>query len=323
MKNTQNKLDLIFGDVNLGVKGADFHCIFSYQRNGIESLVVGGKEWLYREPQTAFWRATTDNDRGYQFSKESAVWLGADLFPKCIDRIIKIDGKKIAFPKAPENNQYSNQETAENVEISYVFETNTVPSTKVEVSYTATSEGKIIVKTSYEGKKDLPGLPAFGLRFIMPTKAKYFEYEGLSGETYPDRLDGGRKGTFKVEGLPVTPYLVPQDCGVHMNTEWLKITRDTVLNINDKNNEEFSLLFKKISDNFAFSCLPYTPFELENAYHQDELPAARRTVLTIYGEVRGIGGIDSWGSGIEKQYEISAEKNHEFSFEIDIKSNKQ
>lgn len=36
----------------------------------------------------------------------------------------------------------------------------------------------------------MPELPAFGMRFVMPTKADGFVYEGLSGETYPDRKAG-------------------------------------------------------------------------------------------------------------------------------------
>ena len=320
MENMNNQLKIVFGDVTLGVSGNNFRYLFSYQKNGLESLVVNNKEWLYREPRTAFWRATTDNDRGYNFSTDSAVWLGADLFPKCVDKQIKIDGTLIEFPTAPNNNQYSDQEYAKQVEISYIFETNTIPSTIVTISYHISEKGNISVTTTYTGKENLPSLPAFGLRFVMPTKAKYFEYQGLSGETYPDRIDGGKKGQYRVEGLPVTPYLVPQECGMHMETEWVKIIRDSTLNVNDVSQEEFSLLFKKNGDNFAFSCLPYTPFELENAYHQDELPIGRRTVLTIYGCVRGVGGIDSWGSGIEETYEIPSNKNHRFSFEINIEN---
>ena len=59
---------------------------------------------------------------------------------------------------------------------------------------------------------------------------------------------------------------------------------------------------------FAFSCLPYTASEIENATHHEELPPARRTVLCVYGAVRGVGGIDSWGSDVEDDYRISAEK---------------
>ena len=44
---------------------------------------------------------------------------------------------------------------------------------------------------------------------------------------------------------------------------------------------------------------PYTASEIENALHHEELPPARRTILCIYGAVRGVGGIDSWGSNVE------------------------
>ena len=45
----------------------------------------------------------------------------------------------------------------------------------------------------------MPELPAFGMRFVMPTKADGFVYEGLSGETYPDRKAGGIHGIYEVE----------------------------------------------------------------------------------------------------------------------------
>lgn len=67
---------------------------------------------------------------------------------------------------------------------------------------------------------------------------------------------------------------------------------------------------------FDFSCLPYMASEIENALHHEELPPARRTVLCIYGAVRGVGGIDSWGTDVEDAYHISAEKDIDYSFYI-------
>ena len=69
---------------------------------------------------------------------------------------------------------------------------------------------------------------------------------------------------------------------------------------------------------FAFSCLPYTAEELENATHHEELPPARRTVLCVYGAVRGVGGINSWGADVEEAYHLSAEKDMAFSFNIEL-----
>ena len=123
----------------------------------------------------------------------------------------------------------------------------------------------------------------------MPTKAKFFEYEGLSGETYPDRMAGGVEGIYKVAGLPVSPYLVPQECGMHMETKWVELTRNQTLDNTDKDQEDFSLRFEQQDTPFAFSALPFKAEELEQATHIEELPPERRTVLTIFAKVRGVG----------------------------------
>ena len=76
------------------------------------------------------------------------------------------------------------------------------------------------------------------------------------------------------------------------------------------------LRIEKKDKAFAFSCLPYTASEIENATHHEELPPARRTVLCVFGAVRGVGGIDSWGSDVEEGYHINAEEDIAYSFVI-------
>ena len=315
MDNT-TKLNVIFGDVTLGVSGPGFHYIFAYDRGGLESLVQDGKEWLYRTPMPALWRATTDNDRGNGFSTKSAQWLGADLFSSCDHISVAIDGQSIPLPIAPENNRYSDHETATTVAVTFTYTTPTTPATTIAVTYTVAASGAMTVAVHYAGKADLPELPALGLRLVMPTPALGFTYQGLSGETYPDRKAGGRKGIHQVAGVPVTPYLVPQECGMHVDNQWVTVTRGTTQNNADADHDAFSLKVRQTQHHFAFSCLPYTPTELENATHQEELPVSRRTVLTIYGAVRGVGGIDSWGSDVEAPYHIAGDSDHDFSFEI-------
>ena len=311
------RLQVIYGDHTLGVKGSGFHYIFSYVRGGLESLNKNGKEWMYRIPRPTFWRATTCNDRASGFSRNSNMWLGADLFTRHIGCMVEIDEKEITLPMQPNNNHYSNEEYADTVGITFIFETCTTPNTTVHVTYLVKSDGKIKVSMRYHGHKDLPQLPLLGMRLIMPTKAIGFKYEGLSGETYPDRMAGGIPGVYQVTGLPITPHLVPQDCGVHMDTKWLEITRNTTLSNADADGEEFSLRFDKTDENFAFSCLPFTAQELENATHQEELPPERRTVLLILAKVRGVGGINTWGADVEESYHISGKEDYEFSFVIE------
>ena len=312
-----NNLHIIYGDASLGINGKDFQYIFSYEKGGLESLKIKGKEWLYRVPTPTFWRATTDNDRGNGFNVKAAQWLGADMFSKCTGIHLTVDDHHFdQLPVAPINNQFSNQEYAHYVKITFGYETTTSPTTQVEINYEIDNNSHITVTMHYFGKKGLPPIPVIGMRFIMPTQATGFEYDGLSSETYPDRMAGAKKGIFKVAGLPVTKYLVPQENGMHMDTNWVTITRNTVLNNANHSNEDFALTINKTNKTFNFSCLPYTAEELESATHIEELPLARRTVLVIAGAVRGVGGIDSWGADVEDQYQIDPSQDHEFSFRL-------
>ena len=309
---------IVIGDVTIGIQGQDFSYIWSVGSGCRESLYKDGKEWLYRSPRPAFWRATTDNDRGNGFVFRSAVWSAADRFVRCVKVTARMDEQEISMPPAPENNKYNGDETCDRFEISYTYETPTVPVTEVTVSYLVESDGRIHVQVDYLGKRGLPELPVLGLRFLMPTAAEGYTYEGLSGETYPDRMAGGIHGVYEVQGLPVTPYMVPQDCGMHMQTKWLEIVRKTSLDNTDRGERSSRLkITAEEGKHFAFSCLPYTAQELENAMHHEELPPARRTVVSILGAVRGVGGINSWGADVEDAYHISGEQDITYGFWIE------
>lgn len=322
MAYTNEKLHVVFGDGTLGLQGPNFRYLFSYERGGLESLVVNDREWLYRTPMPTFWRATTDNDHGSGFSVKSAQWFAADQFTTCQQVSVTVDGQQLPeLPVAPVNNRYSNQEFADEVALTFTFATNTVPSTPVTMTYTVKPSGQITINAHYTGHTDLPELPTFGVRFTMPTTVTGFDYTGLSGETYPDRLAGGVPGTYHVDGMPVTPYLVPQECGMHMQTKQVTVHRNTTQNNADQVAKPMALTFTQVDQPFAFSCLPYTAIELESATHLEELPLARRTVLGIFGAVRGVGGIDSWGTDVEAQYHIPADKDIDLSFTIDVPEN--
>ena len=317
MDYTNNlSLRVVYGDYTLGVHGNGFDYIFSYAQGGLESLVKDGYEWLYRCPKPTFWRALTDNDRGSSFHFKSGSWLAADMFVRCKDIEVIMDGASQGKPCAPDNNRYGGDVYAKEMQVIFVYETLTTPTTEVKVTYTVKGSGAIKVDVHYFGVEGLPELPVFGMRFIMPTLAERYVYDGLSGETYPDRKKGASKGIFVIDDLSLTPYLVPQECGMHMDTNSVKVYRRKSLDNSREDIFEQELSFEKRDNTFSFSCLPYTATEIENATHHEELPPARRTVLCIYGAVRGVGGIDSWGSDVEDAYHINAEKDITYSFVI-------
>ena len=311
----KRKLRVVYGDYVLGVHGEGFDYIFSYAQGGLESLVRNGYEWLYRAPKPTFWRALTDNDRGSKFHIKSGRWLSADLFIDCKKIEVLMDGAPQQI-YAPENNSYGGDVWVEEIIVNFTYETVGTPTATVLVSYAVDGSGKIKTSVHYTGEKGLPELPVFGMRFVMPTLAESYQYEGLSGETYPDRKAGAVKGVYEIRDLSLTPYLVPQDCGMRMDTDWVEITRCKSLNNSRTDVSMQTLRIEKDEKAFAFSCLPYTAAEIENATHHEELPPARRTVLCVYGAVRGVGGIDSWGSDVEEPWHISAEEDIAYSFVI-------
>ena len=303
-------MEIVFGDYSLGIRNSDVSYIFAYNLGGLDSLNKGGKEFFYRVPSLAFWRATTDNDRGNGFSRRSCMWMGADLFFNVDDFSAVIDGKMLTQSdlRAPGNNMFfdSPLRHAEEASITFFLSTCTSPSAKVCVKYSVSGKSDgIRVDYTYTGCEGLPEFPLCGMRFILPFRTESFDWRGLSGETYPDRMDGGVKGTWHSEGIPECPYVMAQDYGMHMNTESLTV----------KSTDGESLTVESLPDStFNFSLLAWTPQELEAAYHPIDLPLKRRSYLTIAAAVRGVGGIDSWGSDVSPAFRLDASKEYRISF---------
>ncbi len=65
-----------------------------------------------------------------------------------------------------------------------------------------------------------------------------------------------------------------------------------------------------------FSALPYTPHELENALHADELPPVHYTIVRASLNQMGVGGDDSWGAPTLPKYCYPADKPYSFTFTL-------
>lgn len=276
-------LVITHGDGALGVRGEQFEILFGGE--GPVSLVAHEQEWIYRAPKPTFWRAPTENDMGCGFPNRSAIWSAVDNWQHCSEKTIL-------------------HESEDEVAVRYVFTAAVMPDLRAEVTYTVRREGVMTVHLRYFGGAGRPQLPVFGLRFPTPEPLDAVHWLGLSGETYPDRKKGGKFGVHS-EAPHVAPYLVPQECGCHMDTFRTMLEKDGK-----------HLIIEMTEPPFAFSALPYTPQQLESALHQEELPAPTRTVVSLFGAVRGVGGIDTWGNDVEPAYHISAEEDISLTFRV-------
>ena len=186
----------------------------------------------------------------------------------------------------------------------------TVPGAKAELTYTVEPQGTLLVEAVYHGVPGAPELPCFGVKFQTFAPVARTLWTGLSGETYPDRCKGGVFGCH--EEVPhIEPALVPQDCGLHVGTRQFTLEQH-----NACGQTAAALTIEQADAPFAFSALPNTAQEIEAAQHITELPATGRTSVTILGAARGVGGIDSWGTDVEKPYRVSGEGEHRVAFRI-------
>lgn len=236
-KGKKGPLRIVHGDGALGVRGEGFEVLFSYAQSGPVSLAGGGREWLWRAPRPAYWRAPTENDVGNGFTANSSIWAAADAWQVC-------QGWEI-LANSPEA-----------VSIRYTYTAPALPGLNTKVTYAVDDTGLLTVEARYFGGQGLPELPLFGLRFETPEPMESVEWLGLSGETYPDRKKGGVYGWHRE---------APQECGCHVDT------RAVIL-----------------------LC----------------------TVVTVCGAMRGVGGINSWGSNVENAFCISGEADRGFFFHL-------
>ncbi|MBK1810909.1 DUF4981 domain-containing protein [Clostridium sp. YIM B02505] len=283
-----NKVKVIHGDVNIGVKSRDFSVLFSKQEGGIVSLRYNGKELITRTPMPIYWRATTDNDNGNKHGFRCSQWHEASLFQKCKDV------------------QVFEYEFSVIVEYTYMLPLS-VPS-EVKVAYTAYENGDIKVKCDYKGVEGLPEMPIFGLAFRLSADYDSFRFYGMGPEeNYIDRVHGARLGIYeKLVKDNVSRYLVPQENGNHTGVRWAKI----------KDKDNFGIEFASVNNPFELGVSPYTAFELQNALHYYELPPVNYTIVTIAAKQMGVGGDDSWGAPVHKEYLIDSSKDINFEFII-------
>ena len=277
------------GDVNIGVHGKDFTVMFSKQVGSLISLNYAGREMIALPPEPLFWRATTDNDRGFAQSYHSGIWFAASLARRCVD--------------------WQLYENENQVRVSFTYKFSIDREIEVRKDYIVFPNGNVRVNTTYKGTDTLPQMPIFAVSFKIPADYQQLEWYAMGPEeNYSDRSMGARLGIFKNQVTEnLSGYLMPQESG----------NRTGVRHVNITNRKRQGLRISSVGDPLECNVSPYTAFELENAKHVYELPNVHYTVVTVAGKQMGVGGDDSWGAPVHEEHLIKAEKDMEFEFMIE------
>jgi beta-galactosidase len=289
-KNVVSDIQVVEGDVNIGVRVGQTHALFSKQFGTLVSLKFSGRETIAIPPAPLFWRAATDNDKGTAMGFELGAWYAASLLPRSVE--------------------WKHEQKSDQYRIEFTYKLNISADVDVKVIYTVLADGSVHVHNTYKGTEGLPNLPIHALSFRTSPDYENVEWLAMGPEeNYSDRAFGARLG---IHGSKVAdtmaPYLVPQESGNRTGVRWAKLT--------DNAGRGFKI--EASGTPVELNVSPYTAFELENAQHVYELPPVHYTVVTVAGKQMGVGGDDSWGAPVHPEYQIPS--NGELSFEFVIRS---
>ena len=256
------------------------------------SYKYAGREMIESIPKPNFWRAPTDNDMGCMNPFETAQWKIASLY---------------LTHKNPENHWLIPpvlKEYEDHAEVTYQYHMPTTPVSKVEVCYEVYGDGEIKVTMHYDPVKGLPNMPEFGMMFQLDADYDSVEWYGNGpDETYADRKKGAKLGIYQNRVADnMAQYLMPQECGNKTDVRYGKVM--------DKKGR--GMMFT--GDAMNFSALPYSPHELEQAWHSYELPEVHYTYVRVSAAQMGVGGDDSWGAKVHPEYQIGSDTPKTFTF---------
>ncbi|PHP52659.1 glycoside hydrolase family 2 TIM barrel-domain containing protein [Actinomyces ruminis] len=290
---------LVRGRHNIGVRGESFEVLFSGLAGALTSYrygktQAGGRELLRAPITPCFWHAPTANERGYGGPYEEGGWHLASRYLRPADNS--------EWPAAVV------EETGTTVTVSFVYALVGMPGSTCEMRYRVFGDGTVEVTEVLERGSSTPSLPELSALIQLPGAMNRLTFYGEGPEeTYVDRRGGGRLGVYSsTVAEQMAGYLTPQECGSHTGVRWARIT--------DRRGR--GILVSAPADGaIELSALPWTPFEIEDAAHDFELPLTDRTTVRPALMRRGVAGDDSWGARPKPQHMLpDGRLEHRFSF---------
>ena len=288
------------------VTGESFSLEFDPLRGMITKFVSEGQDLFLSGPVPNFWRAPTDNDFGNNNHKRARVWR------KSVERSevteVKVGQEKsgpVSIAVSSVLNDLDGRPMADYTSLYVINGLGEV---------TVTSE---IIMTA----EKLPELPRFGMNMVMPRNFETLTWLGRGPhESYQDRKTGAFVDLYSGSvGDQYWPYIRPQENGNKEDVRWAAIT----------NQEGSGILFQGaplISVSAHHNIMEdFESIERSDGRHVEGVrPVNRHTVdvkprdltsVNIDYKQMGVGGDDSWGAPIHKEYRLSGQ-TYSYTFKM-------
>jgi beta-galactosidase len=267
------------------VKGTAFAVTFE---NGLlTALTYNGVALIQNALRPDFWRAPTDNDRGFSILKSYGDWktVGSEWTPEKVT-LVEQSAKQVkilAEGKLPKiGAPYS-------------------------LTYVLSPDGQIAITANYTGVEKKQWPTRFGLQMLMPEGFETITWYGCGPqETYSDRCDAVIDLYSGKIDEQYFDYSEPSESGNKVKVRWTAIANAKgkgLLAIADKN-----LLSVK--------AIRYTTEDLQSHKHAFQMPQRKTTTLNLDLVQMGVGGDDSWGAKPHKEFQIPSNKNYSYTVRL-------
>ena len=276
---------------NFGVRGEDFEVMFSKLSGGLVSYRYGNRELIKQMPRPNFWRAMVDNDIACLLPFRAGQWKIASMYLSH-----KYDGGLKAT-------DYTVEELDGAWRISFTYHLPVTPAKDCELSYTVHQDGVVDVRLLMDNSNEIGELPEFGVIFTLDADYDHVKWYGMGpDETYMDR-NHGKLGVYENKVADnMARYLRPQECGNKTAVRYAQVT------------DPLGRGLRFSGEDLNFSALPYSPHEIDNANHPNELPPANYTYVKVSLAQMGVGGDDTWGARVHPEYMIGSDGQLSFEF---------
>lgn len=298
------------------VSNADFRLIFNKQEGRLVSYQYHGNELLKdaKGPKPNFWRAPTDNDFGNRMQFNNCEWKKASLFSE----VISMETEKLADNL---------------IKLEVTYQLPGVNTTFVSV-YEIAGTGVVKVSNTLAETDYRADIPRVGMRMQLPKEYSQLSYFGRGPwENYADRKASAFIDLYQSTVCEqYVPYVRPQENGYKTDVQWLALTNDQgngLLVVCGKPGVGLGMsAMHMLNEDFdTTEGLDYAGnSELEPEYRIDGVPEVNGSKhindirerdlvqLNIDLGQRGLGGDDSWGARPQKEYTLSGQEVHEYSF---------
>ena len=288
------------------LKAENFTASFNKKTGALSKLDYGNGNIIQKGISANFWRATTDNDFGFNMPKHMGVWKKASENQKLVSMFVK---KKTSTVDLLLEKDISLNGNTITLEASYKLPDDIA---KIKMEYTIDASGQITIKNSLlDVKKKLPNLPRFGTNFIINKALNQVNWYGRGPlENYQDRKTSQFVGNYKASVSELYfPYIRPQENGYRTDVRWVTFTNrlGQGIKVLGPENIGFSAHHQYNSD--------FDAGETKQQRHTIDIKKRDFVNINIDNEQMGVGGDTSWWTRPLNEYQIKA-KNQSFSYSI-------